>query len=458
MPEGEEKGGILQEYPQTFYTATRKEPFVDAPPLTGDHNVDVCVVGGGLAGIATALGVVERGKSVVVVERKRVGSEASGMNGGFAIPGFAVEGWDLVELVGKDKARTMFRWSMEAFEKMQQRIAKHAIQCDFDMCGQVSLSCFAGGEHEAREDATALNTLFGTRLEVWSRAKVQSLFFSRNYYHGVFDPDVASLHPLNFTLGLARIARSYGVRFFERTEAVDLTPAPAGSGRRWCVSTSSTQGKGSVCADDVVLAGGSSIGGVGGTVGRSLVPLLTFIMVTEPLPDQLAKAFTPRHCVVDDRFALNYYRVLPDGRLLWGGRAATFRPSPARLNDIMRADLTSVYPQLADVPITCTWGGPVSYAYHMMPLIGQRQPGLWHCTGFGGHGLVPTQLAGDLVAAAIAEGDTRYTLFSEAFPPRYVGWPASHILGTLAYWSYRAADWAALTRQRVLEALGRGSD
>jgi gamma-glutamylputrescine oxidase len=281
--EGEVDNAILQEYPQTFYTATRKEPFVNAPGLVGEQSVDVCVIGGGLAGIATALGVAERGKSVAVVERKRVGSEASGMNGGMAIPGFAVEGWDLVELAGKDKARTMFRWSMEAFEKMQQRIVRHNIQCDFSLCGQIMLSCFAGGEHEAREDAEELNTLFGTRLEVWPRKKVKELFFSNNYYHGVFDPDVASLHPLNFTLGLARAARAAGVHFFERTSAVNLAPGPAGSGRRWCVTTDSAEGQGKVHADHVVLAGGSSIGGVGGSVGRSLVPLLTFIMCARGL-------------------------------------------------------------------------------------------------------------------------------------------------------------------------------
>jgi gamma-glutamylputrescine oxidase len=180
--------------------------------------------------------------------------------------------------------------------------------------------------------------------------------------------------------------------------------------------------------------------------------------VTEPLGVRLDGAFTPRHCVVDDRFALNYYRALPDGRLLWGGRAATFKPSPARLAAIMRADLASVYPQLASVDVECVWGGAVSYAYHMMPLIGQPEPGLWHCTGFGGHGLVPTQLAGELVASAIADNDTRYTLFAESFPERYVGWPLSQVVGTLAYWSFRAADWAALAGQRVRAALGLQQD
>ena len=174
--------------------------------------------------------------------------------------------------------------------------------------------------------------LFGSRLEVWPQSKVRSLYFSQNYYHGVYDPDVSTLNPLNFTLGLARVARAKGVEIFERTAALNVQPNPnaraldsldtanntsaasqtsvvgvegsrGGEGeakggkagkdeatatttttqarngvRRWHVHTQSAQGKGVVCADDVVLAGGSSVGEIGGSVGRALVPLLTFIM------------------------------------------------------------------------------------------------------------------------------------------------------------------------------------
>ena len=171
--------------------------------------------------------------------------------------------------------------------------------------------------------------------------------------------------------------------------------------------------------------------------------------VTEPLGTKLDKAFSPTHCVVDDRFALNYYRPLSDGRLLWGGFATSFPIPPKRLTERMRSDLAAVYPQLADAQAEFVWGGTVSYGFDFMPLLGTRAPGLWYCTGFGGHGLVPTHMAGELIAAAIAEGDTRWREFEELFPLKYVGWPATQIMGTIGYWWFRCSDWVSLTRQRL---------
>ncbi len=172
--------------------------------------------------------------------------------------------------------------------------------------------------------------------------------------------------------------------------------------------------------------------------------------MTEPLGNEIANAFTPTCNVVDDRFTLNYYRPLPDGRLLWGARLATTSPlSKDELHKRMIEDLRRVYPQLATARAAIVWGGRISYGYSKMPLIGQQSPGLWYCTGFGGHGLVPTHLAGELIASAIAENDRRWEVFAELFPLRYVGWPLTGILGRAAYYHYRLRDWLALTLQNL---------
>lgn len=175
---------------------------------------------------------------------------------------------------------------------------------------------------------------------------------------------------------------------------------------------------------------------------------LTDPRVTEPLGEQLAAVMDTKHAIVDDRFALNYYRQLPGGRLLWGGLATSTPENPTRLKQRMLQDLAEVYPQLAKVKVDYAWGGAVSYGYHMMPMIGQRRPGLWHSTGFGGHGLIPTHMAGELLAAAIADKDERWRMFEDLFPLHYVGWPFAQALGTIAYLSYRFHDWCTLTYQR----------
>lgn len=164
--------------------------------------------------------------------------------------------------------------------------------------------------------------------------------------------------------------------------------------------------------------------------------------VTEPLGDRLATAFTPPHAAQDNRFALNYYRPLPDGRLLWGGRVAAGSMAGPGLEACLLKDLLSIYPQLEGVRAETVWGGVVTYTHHSMPAINQPQPGLWHCLGFGGHGLVPTQVAGQLLATAIASGDERWRIFAELFPLRHLGPRAARVgAARLGYAWYRLRDW-----------------
>ena len=154
--------------------------------------------------------------------------------------------------------------------------------------------------------------------------------------------------------------------------------------------------------------------------------------------------------VCDDQFALRYFRPLPGGRLLWGGRCQTYGMSDASLKEAMTSDLVSVFPQLQGVRMETVWGGTLGFSRHMMPLIGEIEPGLWACTAFGGHGVVATTLGGELVASAIASGgkDTRWRMFMEDFPVTYAGWPFGPLLSQLAYWGYQIADHWALWRQR----------
>jgi gamma-glutamylputrescine oxidase len=182
-------------------------------------------------------------------------------------------------------------------------------------------------------------------------------------------------------------------------------------------------------------------------IRRALVPIATFIIVTDPLGGRLDKAIRYPFAVYDDRFATGYYRPLPGRRLLWGGRIALSEQLP-RLDETMRRDLAAVYPELADVPLACAWGGSMAFTRHKMPLIRHLGRGLWVTTGFGGHGLNTTTMAGELIAQAITTGDGRHLdPFLPFKPARTYGW-FGRWAANLIYRSHLAHDRWRIRRRR----------
>jgi gamma-glutamylputrescine oxidase len=161
-------------------------------------------------------------------------------------------------------------------------------------------------------------------------------------------------------------------------------------------------------AQHIVLSCGGYLANLQHNVDAGVLPIATYVMVTEPLGKRLDEVMTTRAAVYDTRFAFDYYRALPDTRLLWGGRISICNRSPAAVEALLRRDLLKVYPQLRGVRIDYAWSGLMSYARHEMPQVGRIADGLWLAQAFGGHGVAPTTFAGELVASAIAEGDSRW--------------------------------------------------
>jgi gamma-glutamylputrescine oxidase len=400
-------------YLNTYYAATIVEKEVDRPPLSGGKvEADVCVIGGGYSGLHTALGLAERGKKVVLVEDKRIGWSASGMNGGFAVAGFQVDGAELVDIVGEEKASRMVKLSLQALKLLRDRISKHNIQCSAEDVGCLEASYYKMDDarlDKIKQEVHHLNQVFGTKLEVWPESRVRALYHSEKFHHGIFDPTAFSIHPLNLCLGLARVAEEAGVQIFEHTRAIRVDAKQEAvpdqknitTKKVWHVTTKSTAQSsepasfGTVVAKEVVLCGAARIGStIDGRINRAVAPVYTYIMVTEPLGERLKTAIEAPHAVGDDRFALNYFRPLSDGRLLWGGFAQTYPITEEELHQTMMKDMLKVFPQLAGVKSEYVWGGTIAYGLKLMPMIGKTSEGLWYCEGFGGHGIVPTALAG----------------------------------------------------------------
>lgn len=404
--------------------------------LEGDVQAEVCVIGGGMAGLATALDLAERGRSVVLLERHRVGFGASGRNGGFVVPGYPTRPADLADMVGLQDARELYTMTRGALRLIQERIARYGMDVGEVVQGRLLFAMAEDGEAMA-ENAAYMAKNFAKELEVWSPGKVRETLATTRYSDGSLDPEAFSLDPLKLVRGTAAALIGQGGRIHEDTMATGLG-REAG---RQVVRTP----RGRVLCDHIVMAGGGYVSLLDWKLSMATIPVPTYVMVTEKLSDNLRKAIGTRHSLADRSFATNYYRPLSDGRLLWGGRVAAWRPSNARMRVSLQRDMAWFYPDLAGVKVEVAWGGLMPYLRHRMPMIGAIGPGRWVATGFGGLGMGITTMAGNLIASAITEGDTRWQLFRRFGLP-FAGGPLGRAPALMIYWKHQ-----------ITSRFGRGS-
>ena len=418
------------DYIDSYYRDTRS-PGEQRAALDGDIDADVCVVGGGLAGLASALGLRERGVSVVLLESRQVGWGASGRNGGIVASGYSLPPERLIARVGLQHARELHRLTQDAVALVRQRIEHYRMDCGPIVEGGLNASWFndRGGVLRSR-DFLAEN--FGEQREFWPRERLREVLHTSRYYDALFSADRFQFHPLNFSRAMARAAEARGARIFEQSPVVKLDL----DGTDKLVYAAG----GRVRAANVVMACGGYLGALHGRLSAAIVPVATYMIATEPFGEERIRgAIDVPFSISDNRFSSDYYRALADSRVLWGGRISARRSRPARLARFMLADLLKVYPQLEGARVASAWYGLMSYAVHKMPQIGQLSDGLWYAMGFGGSGMGTTTVAGELLAAAIAEGDDRYRLFAP-----FGLTPTGGVLGVaaaqLTYWSYQLRD------------------
>jgi gamma-glutamylputrescine oxidase len=415
----------------SYYRATAT-PYVPYAPLQGQHETRIAIVGGGYAGLNTALGLAERGvRDVVLLEREQVGFGASGRNGGFVFGGYSLGEQALLDQLGEQRARALFNLTTAAVERIRERVKKYAIDCDMVDQGVIWANWFRDpGVLRKRQQLLADH--FDTHWDWLPQQELRERVRSERYYDGLYERNALHLHPLNYAIGLAAAAAGQGVRVHEDSGVWRLRR----EGTRWRLSTA----QGELLADQVVLACGGYLAGLQKKIDRAILPIATYVMATEPLGDRLDECLQSRAAVYDSRFAFDYYRPLPDTRLLWGGRISVRNRSPHAVQRLLGHDLLRVFPQLKGVKIDYAWSGLMSYARHQMPQIGSNGEGLWWAQAFGGHGVAPTCAAGELLAAAIAKGDESWKQFSN------YGLDSTHrplgFLGAQAsYWWHQSNDW-----------------
>ena len=405
----------------------------DYSQLAGHDETGTVIVGGGLAGINTALSLAERGHTDVrLLEAEQLGFGASGRNGGFVFAGFSLGEAALLKQLGETRARALYQLTLDAVETVRQRINRYRIDCDRVDEGVIWANWFEDKRVlEVRQKLLAEH--YGSTWQWLPRATLREMLVTDRYSDALFEPNAMHINPLKYLLGLAEAASGQGVRFHEHSPV----SAVERDGSGWRVRS----GAASLRCRQVVLACGGYLSGLVRKIDRAVLPIATYVMVTEPLGERLKECIRTRAAVYDTRFAFDYYRVLPQTRLLWGGRISIRDRSPGEVQRLLRKDLARVYPALADAPVAESWSGLMSYARHQMPQLGTRGDGLYWAQAFGGHGLAPTTVAGDVLAQALLGDATSLQNFApfglvDSFRP--------------------AGFWAAQANYMFLQALDRG--
>lgn len=404
-------------HPDTFYSRTltpaeTSDPFA---PLRGPAEADVVVVGGGIAGVSAAFELQQRGFDVALIEAQQIGFGASGRNGGQLSPGFAAPLETLLTTSGERDARALYDLSREGVEIVIQNTRDLNLKGVDPVPGVISVS-----RHPERDGMRAQ----AKRMQSWGReltfldtAELRELVHSPRFHTGLLDPNAYHIHPLNYVTELARHLQRHGVRIYENTPMIRLESIKDNQAGDHIVYTP----QGQIRARRVILCG-SGYGGAEFTpLHRQILPIATYVVSTRGLA-QAEPILSTQAAISDTRLSCDYFRITPQGELLWGGDVSGWPREPANLAQRMKARLIEVFPQLKQIEIETAWTGLMGYARHRMPYLFETRPGLWTFTALGGHGLN----TGPALARALAEalaGDPRRADLMRPYGPRWNGGP-----------------------------------
>jgi gamma-glutamylputrescine oxidase len=392
-----------------YYEATRRIE-LETPALAGDLTVDVAIIGGGISGVSAALHLAERGYSVALLEAEHIGWGASGRNGGQALPGFGASEMKMKALVGPDRAKKLWDMSMEAVDLLHAQIQRFGIPCD-PVIGYLHAAVKPRHVRELRESQEELAALGAPVGRLLQGEELQARLASPRYLAALEDNIAGHIHPLNYTLGLAKAALAAGAKLFSKTRVTKVEP-----GRLVAIDTA--QGK--VTASFLLLSGGAYLGDLMRPIAGYIMPVGTYIIATEPRAD--VKDLIPNNeAVADLNFVLDYFRRSADDRMLFGGRVSYSTLPPPSLARSMLKRAQKVFPQLHDARVEYCWGGNVDISQNRAPHFGRLAENILFLQGFSGHGVALTGLAGKVAAEAIAGQAERFDVFAQIPHARFPG-------------------------------------
>nr|WP_308910108.1 FAD-binding oxidoreductase [Pseudokordiimonas caeni] len=424
-------------FPASYYAATLKDkaPFAR---LEGEVTADVCIVGGGFTGVAAALHLAERGASVVLLEQNLIGWGASGRNGGQVIGGYGQEMTDapmMEKTFGKANAQAVFDMGVECVDIIKDWVAKYKIDCDLEW-GYFDA---AMKQREMDELAEGMEVLkahgYPHEQYMVSAADVKKYIGSDRYVGGRVNMGWGQVHPLNLVRGEARAAEKLGARIFEGAEVTHIA-----YGDKPVVTA--TGGK--VVCDHVILGGNAYMGELVPSLAARCLPTGSYILATERLSEDLAKKLMPaRFAACDQRWALDYFRMSPDRRILFGGRANYSGLHPHDLEQSIRPAMEKVFPELKDIRVEYSWGGYLGIGLNRIPQVGKLDKNIWYAQAYSGHGVAPTHMSAKIIAEAIGGDPKRFDIMASV---KHLPFPGGrmfkHPLQAIGMAWYRFRDWA----------------
>jgi glycine/D-amino acid oxidase-like deaminating enzyme len=407
----------LQEH--NYWLTTAEFPVLDAA-LPLPEIVDVAVIGAGFTGLSAARTLAKRGARVAVLEGETIGWGASSRNGGMILTGMKLGVNQLISMYGRELTQRMYAASLASIDCVEQIVREEKIDCDFSRCGHLEVACKQKHFDDYARQAEVIAREFGHRLRVAQKDQLSSEIGSTIYYGGMVDEVSAGANPARYVSGLGRAAISAGAGIFEHARVLTIERDSRQGELGWKIATS----RGATWAHEVFVATSGYTGPATPALRKKLIPIGSFIITTEVLPEALARELSPRNRMIyDSKNFLYYYRLTPDRRMLFGGRAAFFPENDQtvrRSAQILRRGMIEVYPQLSDARIDYVWGGTLDFAFDIMPHAGQMD-GMYYAVGYAGHGVAIATYQGQKIAELMA-GDKPENPFVEIpFPGAPLG-------------------------------------
>lgn len=374
------------------------------PALQGETCVDVCVIGGGIAGCSTALHLAQRGLRVVLLEAGSIGFGASGRSGGQLLPGYSSGQAPLQAQLGASTAKQLWDVSVAAVQLTEQLIKQYHIDCDLQH-GHLNTAIKARQRRDLQHELHELQERYHYRsVRLLERTELSDWLATDRYCAALYDSASAHVHPLNYTLGLGRAAAMAGASIHEQSRVLNI------SGNSTLQIRTE---RGLVHADHAVLGCNAYGSALSATLGQRIMPVGTYMVATEILGADRVNTLIPHNVAVSDtNFILDYFRRSADHRLLFGGRVSYSGRDFRNSANATHKRMLQVFPQLHDTRIEYSWGGLLDITFNRAPDFGRLQNNVYYLQGFSGHGMALAGMAGKLVADALAGQAERFDLFT----------------------------------------------
>ena len=382
------------------------------------EKVEVAIIGAGYTGLSAARTLAKQGVKVAVLEANTIGWGASSRNGGMVLTGLKLDMQTVMKKYGRELAKRLFQCSLESIDTVEGIVREENIDCGFARYGHL-LTANKPRHYEAlKEEAEFMDKEFNHQVRLIPEAEQRQEIGSDLYHGALLDECSGGLNPAQYVSGLAGAAEKSGATLHARARVTSLERRREAGG--FFIKTE----RGVLSADSVLVATSGYTGSATKKLQRRIIPIGSFIIATEKLPETLIKELIPhKRMIFDYKHYLNYFRLW-DQRMIFGGRAAFFPETSntiQRSAEILRQDMLQVYPQLKDAKVDYVWGGTLDFAFDMMTHAGEMQ-GIYYALGYAGHGVAMASYLGKSVAEAMLNGNIKdHPFASFSFPGAPLG-------------------------------------